>query len=102
MLGRPPRSTLFPSTTLSRCTFAGSVITATVNTDANGLATAPAFTANGTTGPYTVVAKAGTIGPANFSLTNTPGPPASITANAGSPQTAKTSTASSTSLQANV
>ncbi|MDX6531732.1 MAG: hypothetical protein QOH41_4022 [Blastocatellia bacterium] len=51
-------------------TFSGS---ATVNTDAGGVATAPAFTANGTAGgPYNVVASLGTGLPtAAFALTNT-------------------------------
>ena len=51
-------------------TFAGGVNTATTN--AQGVATAPVFTANGTTGgPYTVTATvSGVATPANFSLTN--------------------------------
>ncbi|MDX6406725.1 MAG: trimeric autotransporter adhesin [Blastocatellia bacterium] len=51
-------------------TFSGS---ATVNTDASGVATAPAFTANGTAGgPYNVIASLGTGLPiAAFALTNT-------------------------------
>jgi hypothetical protein len=51
-------------------TFAGGVNTAI--TDAQGVATAPVFTANGTAGgPYTVTATvAGVASPANFSLTN--------------------------------
>ncbi|HEV2522845.1 MAG TPA: hypothetical protein VGT24_10735, partial [Candidatus Acidoferrales bacterium] len=53
-------------------TFPGSVASVTVNTDSSGVATAPTFTANATAGgPYTVTAKAGAVGPANFSLTNT-------------------------------
>jgi uncharacterized repeat protein (TIGR01451 family) len=48
--------------------------TATVSTDANGVATAPAFTANGSPGTYTVVASViGIATPANFSLTNVVG-----------------------------
>jgi uncharacterized repeat protein (TIGR01451 family) len=54
----------------------GSGNTATVSTGSNGVATAPTFTANATGGgPYTVTAKVGSVGPANFSLTNTSGPP---------------------------
>ncbi len=50
-------------------TFAGGAITAVVNTDVNGYATAPAFTANGIVGTYQVTASAqgGTVA---FSLTN--------------------------------
>ncbi|HEV2520948.1 MAG TPA: choice-of-anchor D domain-containing protein, partial [Candidatus Acidoferrales bacterium] len=52
-------------------TFPGSATSAVVSTDTSGVATAPSFTANATVGgPYTVTAKAGAIGPANFSLTN--------------------------------
>jgi hypothetical protein len=51
-------------------TFAGGVSTAT--TDANGLATSAVFSANGTTGAYTVAATvSGVSTPANFNLTNT-------------------------------
>ncbi len=53
-------------------TFGGSA-TATVATNAAGLATAPAFTANGQAGSYTVTATAAGVGTsAIFSLTNTP------------------------------
>jgi trimeric autotransporter adhesin len=49
--------------------FAGGVTTAITN--ASGVATARAFTANGTAGTYTVTAKvAGVAAPANFTLTN--------------------------------
>src|SRR6267378_1004769 len=82
-------------------TFPGLVTSVTVNTDANGIAAAPAFTANGTTGgPYTVTANAGAIGPANFSLTNLAVPPANIAAIAGSGQSATIGAAFGTALQA--
>jgi len=82
-------------------TFAGGVNTATTN--ASGVATAAAFTANATAGSYTVTAKvSGVANGANFSLTNNPGPPASITATAGTPQTTTINTAFSTQLQATV
>jgi uncharacterized protein (TIGR03437 family) len=49
-------------------TFAGS---ATVNTDANGIATSPAMTANTVTGPFVVTARAPNApAPANFPLAN--------------------------------
>src|SRR5207245_1810362 len=69
-------------------TFAGGVNTATTN--AQGIATAPVFTANSVAGgPYTVTASAaGVTTPANFSLTNLAGAPTSITATAGTPQSA--------------
>ena len=53
-------------------TFPGGALTATVNTDSNGLATAPAFTANSTAGSYQVTAAfLGAAAPAAFALTNT-------------------------------
>ena len=62
--------------------------------NASGIATVTA-TANGTVGgAYTVVATvAGVAGAANFSLTNSGSPPASVTVNAGSPQSATVLTA---------
>jgi subtilase family serine protease len=67
--------------------FAGGANTATTN--ASGVATSATFTANGTPGSYTVTASAvGITGTAGFSLTNTPGPPASITVTSGAPQSA--------------
>jgi hypothetical protein len=63
--------------------------TATATSDLNGIATSPAFMANGISGPYVVAASvAGVIRPANFSLTNTTGAPASVTATSGTPQSA--------------
>ncbi|HWS71259.1 MAG TPA: hypothetical protein VN605_04065, partial [Thermoanaerobaculia bacterium] len=74
---------------------------ATVLTDAAGLATAPAFTANGTAGSYNVTATAGALS-ANFALTNTAGGASAISANAGTPQSATINTAFATALQAKV
>jgi Divergent InlB B-repeat domain len=52
-------------------TFPGGVLTVTVTTDSNGNATAPAFTANSTSGAYTVLASfQGASKPASFTLTN--------------------------------
>ena len=61
-------------------TFAGGSATATVSTNAQGIATSPAFPANSTAGgPYNVTAAvAGVQGSATFSLTNQP-PPLQIT-----------------------
>jgi adhesin/invasin len=68
-------------------TFAGGTNAATTTTNAQGVATAPAFTANGTAGNYTVAASvAGVTAPASFTLTNLAGPPASVTATGGTPQ----------------
>jgi hypothetical protein len=63
-------------------TFAGGAATASVQTDSNGLATAPAFTANGTAGAYNVTASvSGVAATASFALTNTVAPDYSIVAN---------------------
>jgi hypothetical protein len=82
-------------------TFAGGVNTATTN--AKGVATAPVFTANTAAGAYTVTATVGahTTSP-GFALTNAPGSPATITATAGTPQTATVNTAFATNLAATV
>ncbi len=66
-------------------TFAGGSHTAT--TDSSGVATSPAFSANGTVGSYTVTAAiAGAPTPASFNLTNTTGTPAAIMAMGGASQ----------------
>jgi len=53
-------------------TFPGSSLTATTVTNSAGVATSPTFTANSTTGAYTVTASVlGVATPANFALTNT-------------------------------
>jgi hypothetical protein len=87
-------------------TFSGSGNTAIVSTDGQGNATAPTFTANSTTGgPYTVTASvSGGSSIASFSLTNRTqvGPPAAISATAGTPQSAAANAVFSTSLQATV
>jgi hypothetical protein len=75
---------------------------ATVGTDASGVATAPAFTANFMTGAYTVYAHSG-YGDVQFSLANTAnGVPAAITATSGSGQSAATSHRYGRPLQARV
>ena len=70
-------------------TFAGATNTTTATTSSSGVATSPAFTANTTAGSYTVMATvSGVTATANFSLTNTAGVPASITATSGGGQSA--------------
>ena len=64
-------------------TFAGGVTTAL--TDAAGVATSAAFTANGTTGSYNVVASAGALS-TNFALTNSGSFPFIFTITRGSGQ----------------
>jgi len=72
-----------------------------VTTDSNGLATAP-ISANTVAGSYTATAFVSGVIAATYSLTNTAGPPAIITATAGSVQSAFPGVAFSTPLQATV
>lgn len=84
-------------------TFPGGLISTNAVTNASGIASAPAFTANSTAGAYTVNASVSGVGtPAQYSLTNTPGSPASVSATAGTPQSAQVNTAFSTNLQVTV
>ena len=75
----------------------------TAITNANGIATSQIFKANTIAGKYTVTAtaKALTTSP-GFVMTNLPGPPASITATAGTPQSTTVNTAFPTNLGATV
>ncbi len=71
--------------------FAGGMTTATVTTDAGGVATAPAFTANLVTGAYPVAASVTTGGgtaTTTFSLTNAPDAPSAISVFGGANQSA--------------
>jgi hypothetical protein len=58
-------------------------------------------TANNVVGAYTVTASTGALS-ASFSLTNTAGPPASLSATGGTPQSAATGAIFSAALQATV
>ena len=70
-------------------TFANGTATETDTTNASGVATSSTFTANATSGAYTVTASnAGIATAANFSLTNITGAVVSITATSGTPQSA--------------
>ncbi len=81
----------------------GGAATATAVTNGSGIATAPVLTANGTAGSYAVTASATGVGTAaSFNLTNLAGNATSITATAGTPQSATVSTAFATALQASV
>jgi hypothetical protein len=72
-------------------TFASGADIATTN--AQGVATAPVFTANAVAGTYSVTADIGTItSNPDFALTNLAGSPVSVTATGGTPQTARPST----------
>jgi hypothetical protein len=71
-------------------TFAGKGgTTATATSNSEGLATAPAFTANGTVGTYSVLASiTAAPTPASFTMVNTTGAPATVTATGGGGQSA--------------
>lgn len=86
-------------------TFSGGGTSATVTTDASGIASAPAFTANGTLGSYTVKATVvgfPVAGTANFNQTNKAGSPTSLTINTGTPQSTPVGTSFSTALVVSV
>lgn len=77
--------------------------TTSAATDANGVATSTAFTANSTAGPDNVTATvAGVSTPASFNLMNVAGSPATITAISGTQQKAVISTSFSAPLVAKV
>lgn len=78
-------------------------ITASATTDSNGTAISPTIIANGIAGSYTIAASVvGITAPATFSLTNTTGGPAAITATGGASQSAPTNTVFALPLQATV
>lgn len=81
----------------------GTSRTAQVRTNASGIATAPAFTADTLAGSYQVSASApGVSTPAQFSLTNNPGPAARVLATAGTPQSTQIGTPFATNFRARV
>jgi hypothetical protein len=69
-------------------TFANGTATETDTTNASGQAISSTFTANATSGAYTVTASVGVLAPADFSLDNITGAVVSITATSGTPQSA--------------
>ena len=82
--------------------FANTTNTTSTTTTAAGLATATTFTANSIIGSYNVLVTAGPINN-NFALTNIVGPPATMTANAGTtPQSTVVSTAFANALAVTV
>jgi hypothetical protein len=81
-------------------TFPGAALTATATTNASGIATAPAFTANSIAGIYNVTASAGAATPLNFTLVNNSGPAALVAVSAGSGQSAAPNAPFGISLQA--
>jgi len=94
--------TFTPPSSGASAIFGGGVNTAVTN--GNGVATSPVVSANGMIGgPYTVTATVtGVAAPANFSLQNTAGMPASISATSGTPQSTAVNTAFGAPLVAQV
>ena len=83
--------------------FPNAATSASVTTDASGIATAPVFTANNTAGDYVVTASTPNVpGQAVFSLTNLAGTPASMAIIAGNPQSIKAKTLAGTHLQVQI
>lgn len=90
------------TSSLPGCTFANGTNTETDTTDSNGLATSSVCTADTASGAYVVAATTLPAAGADFSLTNTSGPPAAIAATSGTPQSATVSTAFANPLVATV
>jgi hypothetical protein len=101
-LGGVPVTFTAPATGASG-TFAGGALSATALSDANGVASAPTFTANGTTGSYSVGISLGSgTTTTAIGLTNTLGTPAAIVPSGGTPQGAKISTVFGSPMRATV
>jgi hypothetical protein len=84
-------------------TFANGTVTTQVTTDSLGHATSTTFTANTVANNYNVQANvSGVNSLAHFNLTNTAGPAASLTATAGTPQSANVNTAFAVYLRTTV
>ncbi|MHB1787665.1 MAG: hypothetical protein ACYCS7_16315, partial [Acidimicrobiales bacterium] len=83
-------------------TFANGTDTTTAPTNASGVATASAFTANTTAGAYAVSATSGALTPASFNETNVAGAASKLVASAGGGQSATVGTAFAVALAATV
>jgi len=92
-----------PGTSGASAAFTGAV-SPVVSTGVNGIATAPALTANGTTGSFNVLAFYFGVTQLyqEFTLTNTTAIPASLAAVSGTPQSTGTGTAFAAALTAKV
>jgi hypothetical protein len=95
-------SVIFTAPSAPGCTFANETNTETDTTDSNGLATSSVCTADTTSGGYSVAATTLPAAGADFSLSNTSGPPTAITVTSGSGQSATVSTAFANPLVATV
>src|SRR2546429_4111952 len=92
MIRRPPRSTLFPYTTLFRSVAPGNgtITGGSQTTNASGVATVGSWTLSPTAGQNTLTATSGTLSgsPVTFTATGTAGAAATIAANSPTRQTA--------------
>ncbi len=95
-------SVIFTAPSGPGCTFANKTNTETDTTDSNGMATSSICTADTTSGGYSVQAATLPAAGADFSLSNTSGPPTAIAATSGTPQSATVSTAFANPLVATV
>ncbi|WP_331730703.1 putative Ig domain-containing protein (plasmid) [Kitasatospora sp. NBC_00070] len=104
MPGRPVRFDAPVTATGPSGTFAGGLTTVTVNTNSSGNAIPPTFTANNVAGTYQVTAQYLGGLATTFTLTNTPGPAASLSLEpaGASPQSAVVKTGFATPLSARV
>src|SRR3989475_5311037 len=91
MIRRPPRSTLFPYTTLFRSAPGNGTITGgSQTTNASGVATVGSWTLSPTAGQNTLTATSGTLSgsPVTFTATGTAGAAATIAPNTPTRNTA--------------
>src|ERR1700692_3649324 len=95
-------SVIFTAASAPGCTFANGTNTETDTTDSNGMATSSLCTADTFSGGYSVEAATLPAAGADFSLSNTSGPPAVIAATSGSGQSATAGTVFANPLVANV
>jgi hypothetical protein len=96
-------SVIFTAPSAPGCAFATTgTNTETDTTDSNGMATSSVCTADTFSGGYSVEAATLPAAGADFSLSNTSGPPTAIAATSGTPQTATVSTAFANPLVATV
>jgi len=101
-IGRTPVVFTAPATAGSPGGTFGVSATAMVMTNAHGVATAPAFTANTKAGGFAVAATGLGLATASISLTNTAGPPTTIAVVGSTTQSAKIKTSYLTPLQVQV
>jgi hypothetical protein len=95
-------SVVFTATSEPGCTFANETNTETDVTDSTGTATSSVCTADTTAGAYNVTATTLPAAGDSFSVSNTSGPPDSISVGSGTPQSTEEDSAFADPLVANV